>query len=140
MTCTAKDCIKPVEEAYAIRYKDYNLNNRALRADNSPQYIAKEFKNTLKLLNIKHEYIKKQPPEDNGALESFHTSLKTDYIWLNELENFEDANKLMEYAFNDYNNYSTFFYRLFNCKFEKQWNSSEEFKNKFIEERRKKED
>ncbi|HIH59778.1 MAG TPA: IS3 family transposase, partial [Ferroplasma sp.] len=30
--------------------------------------------------------------------------LKTDYIWVNDLETFEDAKKLMEYAFDDYNN------------------------------------
>ena len=58
-TCTAKDCVKPVEEAYAIRYSNSNLNNLVLRTDNGTQYIAKSFKDTVKLLNIKHEYIKK---------------------------------------------------------------------------------
>ena len=38
-----------------------------------------------------------------GIFESIHNSLKTDYIWVNDIETFEDAKKLMEYAFNDYN-------------------------------------
>ncbi|WP_236940614.1 integrase core domain-containing protein [Ferroplasma acidiphilum] len=104
------------------------------------QYIAKSFKDTARLLNIPHEYIEKQTPEDNGDIESFHNSLKTDYIWLNDLESYEDAKELIEYAFNDYNNYrphSSIGY-LTPVEFEKQWNSSEEFRNKFLEERKKK--
>ncbi len=141
-TCTANDCVKPIEEAYAIRYRDSNLNNLVLRKDNGTQYIAKSFKDTVRLLNIKHEYIKKQTPEDNGDIESFHNSLKTDYIWQNDLESYEDAKELMEYAFNDYNNYrphSSIGY-LTPVEFEKQWNISEEFRNKFLEDRMKREE
>jgi putative transposase len=120
-TCTAKDCVKPIEEAYAIRYSNSNLSNLVLRTDNGPQYIAKSFKDTVRLLN---------------------NSLKTDYIWQNDLESYEDAKELMEYAFNDYNNYrphSSIGY-LTPVEFEKQWNSSEEFRNRFLEGRRKKEE
>ena len=38
----------------------------------------------MKLLKIKLEYIQKHTPEDNGNIESFHNSIKTDYIWPNE--------------------------------------------------------
>ncbi len=141
-TCTAKDCVKPIEEAYAIRYSNSNLNNLVLRTDNGTQYIAKSFKAPVRLLSIKHEYIKKQTPEDNGDIESFHNSLKTDYIWQNDLESYEDAKELMEYAFNDYNNYrphSSIGY-LTPVEFEKQWNISEEFRNKFLEDRMKREE
>ena len=140
-TCTAKDCIKSVEKAYANR-KNSDLNNLILRTDNGTQYTAKAFKETVKLLNIKQEYIKKQTPEDNGDIESFHNSLKTDYIWVNDLNNFNDAKELMEYAYSDYNSFrphSSIDY-LTPDKFEEQWNNSEEFRNKFIENRRKKEE
>ena len=144
-TCTAKDCVKPVEDAHAIRYTNSNLNNLVLRTDNDPQYIAKSFKAPARLLNIPHEYIEKQTPEDNGDIESFHNSLKIDYIWLNDLESYEDAKELIECAFNDYNDYNN--YRphssigyLTPVEFEKQWNNSEEFRNKFLEERKKKEE
>ena len=144
-TCTAKDYVKPVEDAYAIRYSNSNLNNLVLRTGNGPQYIAKSFKDTARLLNIPHEYIEKQTPEDNGDIESFHNSLKIDYIWLNDLESYEDAKELIECAFNDYNDYNN--YRphssigyLTPVEFEKQWNNSEEFRNKFLEERKKKEE
>ena len=106
------------------------------------KYIAKNFNDTARLLNIPHEYIEKQTPEDNGDIESFHNSLKTDYIWLNDLESYEDAKELMEYAFKDYNNFrphSSIGY-LTPVEFEKQWNNSEEFRNRFMEERKKKEE
>ena len=56
-TCTAKDCIKPIEDAYAIRYSNSNLNNLVLTTDDGPQYIAMELKDTARILNILHEYI-----------------------------------------------------------------------------------
>ena len=36
------------------------------------------------------------------VIESFHNSLKTGYIWINDLEAFENSEKLIEHAFNDY--------------------------------------
>ena len=63
--------------------------------------LSQLFRKATKLLEIKLEYIQKQTSEENGDIESFHNSLKTDYICPNDLETFEDAEKLMEYAFND---------------------------------------
>lgn len=47
------------------------------------------------------EYVQKHTPEDKGDIESFHNSLKTDYIWVTDIETFQDAYDLMEYAFRD---------------------------------------
>ena len=42
--------------------------------------------------------------EGSGAIQTFTLrSLKTDYIWVTDIETFEDAEKLIEHAFNDYN-------------------------------------
>ena len=102
-TCIARDCIKAVQKAYAIRFPDGNHHDLILRTDNGPQYISEIFKETVKLLGIISEYIQKHTPEDNGDIESFHNSLKTDYIWVNDIETFQDAQNLMEEAFVDYN-------------------------------------
>ena len=141
-TCTAKDCIRAVEKACAIRFPDGNPHDLVLRTDNGPQYVSEMFKNTVKILGIKSEYIQKHTPEDNGNIESFHNSLKTDYIWVNDLETFQDAEKLMEYAFNDYNTvrpHSSIDY-LSPDEFERRWNESADFRNKFLEERNRKEE
>lgn len=86
------------------------------------------------------ECIEKQTSKYNVAIESFRNSLKNSYIGQNDLENFEDAAKLLEYAFNDYKNYilHSFIGYLTPVEFEKQCNNTEEFRNKFSEEKRNK--
>ena len=96
----------------------------------------------MKLPGIRSEYIQKHTPEDNGDIESFHNSLKTDYIRVNDLETFEDADNLMEYALNDYNSvrpHSSIDY-LPPDEFERRLVEEDGFKEKFLEERRRKEE
>ncbi|MEM3192833.1 MAG: integrase core domain-containing protein [Candidatus Parvarchaeota archaeon] len=100
-SCTAKDCMKAVERAYAVRFPSSMPVKLILRTDNVPQYVAGEFRKSMN--RIDQEYIQKHTSEDNGDTESFHNSLKTGYIWPDEIERFEDAKNLMEYAFNGYN-------------------------------------
>ena len=134
-TCTAKDCIKAVENAYVIRFPDGNHHDLILRTDNGQQYASETFKNTVKILRIRSEYIQKHTSEDNGNIESFHNSLKTDYIWPNDLETFEDAENLMEYAFTDYNSvrpHSSIDY-LPPDEFERRLRAEDGFRYKFLE-------
>jgi putative transposase len=118
------------------------MHNLILRTANGPQYISREFRETMKLLGIRSEYIQKHTPEDNGDIESFHNSLKTDYIWVTELETFEDARKLMEYAFNDYNSvrlHSSIGY-LPPDEFERRLREEDGFRDKFLEDKKRKEE
>ena len=65
-----------------------------------------------------------------------------DYIWVTDLGTFGDARKLMEYAFTDYNGtrpHSSIDY-LPPDEFERRWIESADFRNKFLEERKKKEE
>jgi len=77
-TCTARDCIRAVEKTYGIRFPNERPQNLILRTDNGPQYVSELFRETVKVLGIKPQYIQKYTPEDNGDIESFHNSLKTD--------------------------------------------------------------
>ncbi|MEM3363546.1 MAG: hypothetical protein QXR21_04550 [Thermoplasmatales archaeon] len=45
-------------------------------------------------MGIHQEYIQKNTSEDNKDIESFHNSIKTDYMWPNETETFKDAQEL----------------------------------------------
>ena len=49
----------------------------------------------------KRQYIQKHTPEDNGDIESFHYSIKTDYIWPNDFRNFNDASIEIFYDYNE---------------------------------------
>ena len=93
--------------------------------------LSREFRESMKLLGIRLEHIQKHTPEDIGDIESFHNSLKTDYIWVTDLETFEDAKKLMKYTFTDYNtvrSHSPIEY-FSSDEFERRWNESADFRN-----------
>ena len=141
-TCTAKDCIRAVEKACAIRFPNGMPHDLILRTDNGPQYIAELFRNTVKILGIKSEYIQEHTPEDNSDIESFHNSLKRDYIWVNDIETFDDAKRLMEHAFIDYNTvrpHSSIDY-LAPDAFERKLCEEEGFRDKFLEDRKRREE
>jgi transposase InsO family protein len=141
-SCTASDAIRAVEKAFAIRFHGTLPQNLVLRTDNGPQYISREFSNTIKILGIRQEYIQKHTPEDNGDIESFHSSLKTDYIWVTDIETFEDAKKLMEYAFTDYNTvrpHSSIEY-LPPDEFEGRCAEDGNYRKKYLEDRKNKEE
>ena len=138
-TCTAKDCIRAVEKAYAVRFPHGGMHNLILRTDNGPQYISREFRESMKLLGIKSEYIQKHTPEDNGDIESFHNSIKTDYIWPNEFRDFHEASVEIGRAFSDYNEcrpHSSIDYlppRYFRSKFLNDQTFRERFEKKEVE-------
>ena len=59
-------------------------------------------------------------------------TIKIDYIWINDLETFEDAKKLIEYAFTNYNSvrpHSPISF-LSQDEFERRRNESENFRNR----------
>ena len=79
------------------------ISNLRLRTDNGSQYSSHEFKKAMQALGIKHEFIWKQTPEQNGHVESFHGTLKREYIWPHEFARFQDAEVVLAKAFEDYN-------------------------------------
>ena len=76
-----------------------------IRTDNGNQYTSHDFRSTVKALGIgKHEFIWKNTPEQNGHVESFHKTLKKEYIWPREFDNYQEAAQALAEAFADYNN------------------------------------
>ncbi len=129
-SCTARDTINAVDDSIIRKFNGKVPDNITLRTDNGPQYISREFNEYLKLLGISHEYIEKETPEENGDIESFHNSIKTDYIWVNEISNFNDGKEIIENAFNDYNNtrpHSTLDYYS-PIQFLAKWNNDSSFR------------
>ena len=45
--------------------------------------LSHEFRNAMRLLGIKLEYIQKHTPEDNGDIESFQIHPAAGMIWMN---------------------------------------------------------
>ena len=99
----ASDAIGPVEDAVMRTFIGDVPEDLFLKVDNVPQYQPGNFRRAMKPLGMKLDYMQKHTPEDNGNIESFHNSIKTDHIWSNEFADIYEALKMVEYAFNHYN-------------------------------------
>lgn len=100
-TAVKDNAILSVENAL-VSHKKVDPTPR-LRADNGPQYTSKVFGESMRVLGLRLEHIMYRTPEQNGAIESFHRTLKKEYVWPCEFESFQDAEKAVEAAFVDYN-------------------------------------
>ena len=106
-TCNRKDALKSIENSVMIhpdRYPDAMVDGINLRSDNGDQYTSSYFKEHVKAMGFIQEFIEKSTPEQDGDIESFHMSLKTDYIWVREIKDFSECERIIENAFSDYNN------------------------------------
>ena len=66
-TCNRRDAIKSIENA-TKEYVGGMVTGIVLRTDNGTQYTSKMFKEGVKALGFKQEYIEKNTPEDNGDI------------------------------------------------------------------------
>ena len=99
-TATAHTAVQSVLKAVSS-VKD--IPYLRLRTDNGTQYSSREFKKSMQTLGIRHEFIWRNTPEQNGHVESFHGTLKREYIWPHEFARFQDAEVVLAKAFVDYN-------------------------------------
>ena len=74
-----------------------------LQCDNGSQYAGKKFRKAASLLDITLTFIRTHTPEQNGHIESFHGSLKQEYIWPHDFANYQEAEAVIAEAFRDYN-------------------------------------
>ena len=79
------------------------IPNLRLRTDNDPQYSGREFKKAMQAPGIRHKFVWKHTPEQNGHVESFHGTLKKEYVWPHDFARFQDAEVVLAKAFVDYN-------------------------------------
>ena len=106
-TCNRKDALRSIEDSvmrHPESYPDALVHAIKLRSDNGDQYTSHYFMNHVQIMGFMQEFIEKSTPEQDGDIESFHMSLKTDYIWVREIMDFSDGERIIENAFNDYNN------------------------------------
>ena len=95
--------IKSITNAIAAEKPE--CSQLRLRTDNGNQYTSQDFRKAVKALGIgKHEFIWKNTPEQNGHVESFHKTLKKEYIWPCEFASYQEAEQAIAEAFADYNN------------------------------------
>lgn len=93
--------IESITNAIAIAKPD--CTKLVIRTDNGSQYISKKFRESIAIFGAHQEFIWHHTPQQNGHVESFHKTLKKEYIWPHEFANYQDAESLIAEAFADYN-------------------------------------
>lgn len=97
-----ENAIMSVNNALAA-HPGIDTSELILRCDNGPQYRSKAFRESMRALGMKVEFIFANTPEQNGHVESFHKTLKKEYLWPRDFQNYQDAEMAIADAFRDYN-------------------------------------
>ena len=98
---TADVAIESLVEAVATAKPD--CSGLTIQCDNGSQYAGKKFRKAASNFGIKLKFIWKSTPQQNGHIESFHGSLKQEYIWPHDFANYQEAEAVISEAFRDYN-------------------------------------
>lgn len=72
-------------------------------SDNGPQFIARDFKEFVRIMGMTHVRTSPYYPQSNGKLERWHKTLKSECIRPKSPVTQEDAKQLLEIYVNDYN-------------------------------------
>lgn len=100
-TASKESAIQSVLNSVASSKAD--TNSLRLRVDNGSQYRSRLFMDSMKALGIQVEFIYVHTPEQNGHIESFHKTLKREYIWTNDFVHYQQAENIIRMAYQDYN-------------------------------------
>ena len=101
VSATAKAAVAAMVHAVALEKPD--AAKLRIRTDNGSQYSSREFRESIKSLGIRHDFIWKNTPEQNGHIESFHKTLKKEYVWPKDFARIHDAEEDLAHAHADYN-------------------------------------
>src|SRR4029079_18134510 len=72
-------------------------------SDNGPQFIAKDFKEFLRVAGMTHARSSPGYPESNGKIERWHKTLKTDAIRVTPLSSLDEARRVVARFVEHYN-------------------------------------
>jgi transposase InsO family protein len=103
LSAVKENAIISVENALVTHKDIVPQQDLVIRTDNGSQYTSKAFRKSLSVLGLKLEHIYYNTPEQNGHIESFHKTLKKEYIWPNDFQNYQEAESAIRDAFTDYN-------------------------------------
>jgi transposase InsO family protein len=73
-------------------------------SDNGPQFIAKDFKEFIRISGMTHVRTSRFYPQSNGKIERWHKSLKGEYIRPGTPVSLDDARRLVSGYVDHYNN------------------------------------
>jgi transposase InsO family protein len=82
----------------------FHGTNPRVISDNGPQFIAKDFKEFVRVSGMTHVRTSPYYPQSNGKLERFHRTIKHECIRPNTPVSLEDAKRIVKDFIGTYNN------------------------------------
>lgn len=102
--CSTNESLKSIQEALKNRApQTMAIAGLRLGTDAGSQFTSRKFEKSTGVLGMIHQVSRRHTPEDDGVIESFHKTLKAEYIWPHEFESFAQAEEAIKNAFYDYN-------------------------------------
>lgn len=92
-----------LENPYVKEYTDPQRIMIKIRTDNGPQFIARKLAEALKSINVEHEFIQPGTPQQNGHIESFHSTVTRLVCNRHIFDDIIDAREVFEDFFRAYN-------------------------------------
>lgn len=84
-------------------HEKYPNTNPRIISDNGPQFIAKDFKEFIRINGMSHVRTSPYYPQSNGKLERFHKTLKGDCIRVKTPLSLEEARQIVDKFIHYYN-------------------------------------
>ncbi len=81
-----------------------NVPYISIRTDNGSQFIAKAFRELLEDNQMPHEYIHPGTPQENGHIESFHSTVEKNICKKYEFNSLQEAKETLKRFYDYYNN------------------------------------
>jgi transposase InsO family protein len=72
-------------------------------SDNGPQFLARDFKEFIRVTGMTHVRTSRNYPQSNGKLERWHKTLKADAIRVHALTNADEARRVIAAFVDHYN-------------------------------------
>jgi putative transposase len=93
-----------IEVILARAKEKYSEAKPRIISDNGPQFIARDFKEFIRISGMTHVRTSPSYPQSNGKLERWHKSLKSECIRPGTPLSLEDAKRLIQQYVDRYNN------------------------------------
>lgn len=104
MLCSTHESLLALNDALLSRAPEAGtIVGLTIGTDGGSQYTSRKFVQSLALLGLGHQVSRRHTPEDNAIVESFHKTLKVEYVWPCRFDSFAQAEKAIKAAFFDYN-------------------------------------
>ena len=107
-----------MQHAVVLQYSNRQDMRIKIRTDNGPQFIAKKLADELARHDLEHEFINPSTPQENGHIESFHSTVTRLVCSRNIFSDLDQARKTFEQFYKAYNYTRVMKSLLYNAPFE----------------------